>query len=150
MNVCAFEILTTFNSRPHEEADGSYLTQPLTLRNLSTHGLTRRPTLIIRRKCNRQHLSTHGLTRRPTAIFHSFFVKNLIYYDILYITCFCFTLGIIEKPFFVNFDSLISVRTLDIFMFSPYSHYNINSSVTSKLGFAPICSTLFLYRSPRL
>ena len=141
--------MISFNSRPHEEADTFSVTvnaQPYTF-NSRPH---EEADDFYRMEFYVRGLSTRGLTRRPTAIFHSFFVKNSIYYDILYITCFCFTLGIIEIPFFVNFDSLISVRTLDIFMFSPYSHYNINSSVTSKLGFAPICSTLFLYRSPRL
>ena len=35
------------------------------------------------------------------------------------------------------------------FMKASHSHYIINGSVTSNPGFAPICSTLFLYLSPK-
>ena len=113
---------TPFNSRPHEEAD-LYGFFRLLVRLFFQLAASRggRP-YALPDFLPVPLLSTRGLTRRPTAIFHSFFVKNVIYYDILYITCFRFTLGIIDKPLFVNFDSLISVRTLDIFMFSPYSH----------------------------
>ena len=80
--------LMAFNSRPHEEADYQAAAVSAALTDLSTHGLTRRPTLSrikivldFRSFNSRPHeeadnvhrgprpladLSTHGLTRRPT------------------------------------------------------------------------------------
>ena len=141
--------VSDFNSQPHKEADGSEKIIRF-VGFISTHSLTRRLTI------NRQVvscivlISTHSLTRRLTAIL---FNKNC-FLHFIFITIYqspphSLLLSPLFAPCFHIFSKNFRCESPGDWVGAWGSHYRIRVSVTSKPCFAPMCSTLFLYLSPR-
>ena len=117
-----------FNSQPHKEADDA------------TGGFF----------FFSQIISTHSLTRRLTAILNKFSYPKLHSNCYKYpIVCINYTNQFQFFFIFVTKTRLFQVRISWDFMGTWDSHYRIRGVVTSNPAFAPICSTLFLYFSPR-
>ena len=162
-----------FNSQSHEETDYSStlsydvlvyisthsLTKRLTgvrdehyyLVVISTHSLTKRLTLCQQFHCHLHHISTHSLTKRLTAIYNNLNIKIAKFFIIFSQSpSFSFL-----KSFLFLFPSQNYIHIL--WCESPKNfcelHIRIQnirvSSLTSNPGLAPICSTLFLYLSPK-
>ena len=118
---------------------------------LSTHDLTRRSTHPHRHTQQGKkffQLTTSQGGRLQICIIIPYNLR--IYYDTIAkihdVLSFLFLMSSTKTVILRKF----LVRIPGHFLSSPHSHYKINVSVTSKLGLIPICSTLFLYLSPRL
>ena len=139
-----------FNSQPHKEADGTLYRDSREEKHISTHSLTRRLT-IVDRVCNVAYcISTHSLTRRLTAIL---FNKNR-FVQFIFIALYqspptTSPPSSFFSPYFLIFSKNIRCESPEDWVGAWGSHYRIRVSVTSKPCFAPMCSTLFLYLSPR-
>ena len=119
--------MLNFNSQPHKEADHT------------GHRLG-----------DQVDISTHSLTRRLTAILNKFSYPKLHSNCYNYpIVCINYTNQFQFFFIFVTKTRLFQVRISWDFMGTWDSHYRIRGVVTSNPAFAPICSTLFLYFSPR-
>ena len=117
-----------FNSQPHKEADVGVLLLFCSSDNISTHSLTRRLTAILFNKNRFVQFIFIALYQSPptTSPPSSFF-----------------------SPYFLIFSKNIRCESPEDWVGAWGSHYRIRVSVTSKPCFAPMCSTLFLYLSPR-
>lgn len=116
-----------FNSQPLKEADSrEYVSD--TTEYISTHSLTRRLTAILFNKNRFVQFIFIALYQSPptTSPPSSFF-----------------------SPYFLIFSKNIRCESPEDWVGAWGSHYRIRVSVTSKPCFAPMCSTLFLYLSPR-
>ena len=116
-----------FNSQPHKEADKIQFFD-LAITCISTHSLTRRLTAILFNKNRFVQFIFIALYQSPptTSPPSSFF-----------------------SPYFLIFSKNIRCESPEDWVGAWGSHYRIRVSVTSKPCFAPMCSTLFLYLSPR-
>lgn len=116
-----------FNSQPHKETD-RYDCGGAASYTISTHSLTRRLTAILFNKNRFVQFIFIALYQSPptTSPPSSFF-----------------------SPYFLIFSKNIRCESPEDWVGAWGSHYRIRVSVTSKPCFAPMCSTLFLYLSPR-
>ena len=118
--------------------------------SISTHSLTRRLTFFATSGRTRRRISTHSLTRRLTAIL---FNKNR-FVQFIFIALYqspptTSPPSSFFSPYFLIFSKNIRCESPEDWVGAWGSHYRIRVSVTSKPCFAPMCSTLFLYLSPR-
>ena len=127
MNALPFGDNIHFNSQPHKEADFGCFCYHET-HCISTHSLTRRLTAILFNKNRFVQFIFIALYQSPptTSPPSSFF-----------------------SPYFLIFSKNIRCESPEDWVGAWGSHYRIRVSVTSKPCFAPMCSTLFLYLSPR-
>ena len=138
-----------FNSQPHKEADllCPILPLPYIYFNSQPHKEADRHKVTFFWCCA---ISTHSLTRRLTAIL---FNKNR-FVQFIFIALYqspptTSPPPSFFSPYFHIFSKNIRCESPEDWVGAWGSHYRIRVSVTSKPCFAPMCSTLFLYLSPR-
>ena len=142
-------MLSHFNSQPHKEADPeqSYKVVSMHYFNSQPH---KEADAIDSMSQIISDISTHSLTRRLTAIL---FNKNC-FLHFIFITIYqspphSLLLAPLFAPCFHIFSKNFRCESPGDWVGAWGSHYRIRVSVTSKPCFAPMCSTLFLYLSPR-
>ena len=138
-----------FNSQPHEEADGPQGPKG-EKGDISTHSLTKRLT-------GRQgniymhyaHFNSQPHEEADSNFAQKFPVQNCIFVTIIYIVFSVHLLfNFLRIFFFLNLSFCRCEYSRESCVLN-FRTYNIKVSVTSKPGLAPICSTLFLYSSPK-
>lgn len=136
-----------FNSQSLKETDQYRVYYGITKKAFQH---SRRLTCMYWRKFQRISISTHSLTRRLTAIL---FNKNR-FAQFIFIALYqspptTSPPSSFFSPYFLIFSKNIRCESPEDWVGAWGSHYRIRVSVTSKPCFAPMCSTLFLYLSPR-
>ena len=138
---------------------------------ISTHSLTKRLTLKGRIHSHLFYISTHSLTKRLTGMetlheirkkfqltasrrgwrqFRTKIPSPKLHFCNYYIYCFLCSsfIRFFVYFFFLNLSFCRCECSRESCVLN-FRTYNIKVSVTSKPGLAPICSTLFLYFSPK-